>query len=517
VSQLAQGSTGTGAVAANGVNVVTTALGGTVLMNADGTYTYTAPASLNHSASDSLADSFYYKASDGSSDSAWTKVTVNVTDTAPIAVGDVSMVGNDGLVSGNVITGLGGIGSGADHIGADSTQVSSVLFNGTTYDHFVNGSLTINAAHGSLVINQDGTYQYQATESVSLSAGGGDISSWTDSGVGLLGYYMGEPIFGSSVDPSFQPKYGLFINTPGGGDVGNQVDSNSTTQSEAIALNLNADYVSLDVTFKSIQKNDQVGWKTYDSDHNLVDSGVIENSKNGSGGQKEATFSIESSGPFQYIAFHGTDANDDFNIWSISNALPASGNGGGTDEFTYTIQDADNDISSATLSIVQPITGTESSETLIGGDYTDIIDARGGNDTLFAGLGSDTLIGGQGSDTMSGGEGQNTFVWKSGDDYNSPIDTITDFHQGSGGDVLDLSELLSGESYTAESLDSYLHVSYDTSTNATTIEVDASGGATFHATQSIVLAGVDLTVGGTLNSNQDILTDMINNGNLITD
>jgi hypothetical protein len=64
---------------------VTTALGGTVVLNADGSFEYTAPSGLDHSASDVLTDSFYYQASDGQAAGSWTPVEIAVNDTSPTA------------------------------------------------------------------------------------------------------------------------------------------------------------------------------------------------------------------------------------------------------------------------------------------------------------------------------------------------------------------------------------------------------------------------------------------------
>ena len=165
VVQVATDNLGTDAVSADGVNAITTALGGTVVVNADGSFTYTAPAVLDHSASDTLQDSFAYMSSDGSLDSVWTTVTFDVADTAPVAVADSDSVGYGGTIYGNVISGAGGTAAGEDSLGADTVMLTSVNYKGTTYNAFdASGNLSIAADHGDLVINRDGSYSYHSNE-----------------------------------------------------------------------------------------------------------------------------------------------------------------------------------------------------------------------------------------------------------------------------------------------------------------------------------------------------------------
>lgn len=134
---------------------------------------------------------------------------------------------------------------------------------------------------------------------------------------------------------------------------------------------------------------------------------------------------------------------------------------------------------------------------LNGGDGNDILYGQGGNDTLIGGAGDDLLIGGTGidvltgglgNDTLTGGAGKDTFVWQSGD---TGTDHVTDFQldlTGLNSDVLDLSQLLSGEHANAGSLDPFLNFAFGAGN--TTISVSAvSGGPTV---QTIVLDGIDL-------------------------
>ncbi|MDF1758466.1 MAG: VCBS domain-containing protein, partial [Legionellaceae bacterium] len=358
VSQFALNSNGDSATTANGSNTITTTLGGIVLVNEDGTFTYTAPASVDHTNSDTIVDNFFYKSSDSTAESDWTQVSINLTDTAPIAVNDFDNVGQGGHIYGNMITGTGGDGTGADSIGADTTQITSVVYDNNTYSNFVNGELTINAENGTLVVNQDGSYHY-LSEPTSISGGGGDLSTWTNSGIDVLGFAMGESIFGNETDIGFKNNKGLYIDSPGNSDEKYYLDSTSN-ETESMVFDMNGDYSSVDITFREFHAEDQIQWQTFDSNRQPLESGVINNSSHGSGGRKEATFTFEPDSPFQYIAIQGTDVNDEFNIWSMSNAVAVIA---GTDSFSYTLTDQDGDISTANLSITHQNTTVANSDT----------------------------------------------------------------------------------------------------------------------------------------------------------
>ena len=94
------------------------------------------------------------------------------------------------------------------------------------------------------------------------------------------------------------------------------------------------------------------------------------------------------------------------------------------------------------------ITGTDGRDTISGGEGNDQLNGGAGKDKLDGGAGDDTLIGGSGNDTMTGGLGVDTFQWSladKGTTTNPAHDVITDFKTGVGGDVLDLRDLLQGE------------------------------------------------------------------------
>ncbi|EKP0279205.1 VWA domain-containing protein [Aeromonas bestiarum] len=168
------------------------------------------------------------------------------------------------------------------------------------------------------------------------------------------------------------------------------------------------------------------------------------------------------------------------------------------------------------------IFGQEGSDILDGGEGDDYLNGGSGNDTLTGGLGDDILIGGLGSDTMTGGAGSDTFKWIAGNADGS-TDNITDFTLGSpasGGDVLDLSDLLVGvpsggsNEDLATVLDNYLQ--FDTAANKLTIDTNGlpSGGSQL----TVQFQGsLDLDHSGGLTTNHDIIKQLLDDGNLKVD
>lgn len=177
--------------------------------------------------------------------------------------------------------------------------------------------------------------------------------------------------------------------------------------------------------------------------------------------------------------------------------------------------------------------GNAGNDTLDGGNGADRISGGRGNDALVGGQSSDVLYGGSGNDTMTGGTAGSTpatttsvsdvFAWHFGDagSAGAPArDVINDFKYASvssGGDVLDLRDLLQGE--TGSNLTSYLHFSYDSSSGSTTISVSTTGGfsggfSSSSVDQEITLAGVNLT---TIGSDAQIISDLITKKQLNVD
>jgi len=102
------------------------------------------------------------------------------------------------------------------------------------------------------------------------------------------------------------------------------------------------------------------------------------------------------------------------------------------------------------------------------------------------------------------------YIWNAGNNETSSTlntDSISQFTIGSGGDILQLNDLLL-ESQTEDELDQFLHFSFNG--QDTTIEINTDGQTS--ESQLLVLNNVDLTSFG--NSDNEIIHQLIQQGNL---
>ena len=79
-----------------------------------------------------------------------------------------------------------------------------------------------------------------------------------------------------------------------------------------------------------------------------------------------------------------------------------------------------------------------------------------GNDTLTGGEGLDHLYGGDGQDTLYGGDDADTFFFENISAFNN-VDMISDFDENEG-DVLDISDILSGLNVNAGNISDYVDI-----------------------------------------------------------
>ena len=127
---------------------------GAVVINADGTITYTPTANYNGAAS------FDYTISDGHGGTATATVNIDVTpvNDAPVGVSDVGSALEAGVAagsnaSGNVLTNDTDVDTG------DTRSVASVTFGATT----VAAGSALSGTYGQLTLNADGTYSYSVS------------------------------------------------------------------------------------------------------------------------------------------------------------------------------------------------------------------------------------------------------------------------------------------------------------------------------------------------------------------
>ena len=180
------------------------------------------------------------------------------------------------------------------------------------------------------------------------------------------------------------------------------------------------------------------------------------------------------------------------------------------------------------------LAGLGGDDRLSGGVSDDALFGHAGNDTLAGGDGFDLLLGGRGSDALSGGAGADVFAWVLGDQLvaaGGPVarDAITDFDVRSpavGGDVLDLRDLLQGESLAGGGIGNlldFLHI--EATSTGSTLSVStqgafAAGSAVSASTvdQVIAFEGVNLaSLAAPGSGTQQILADLLQRGKLLVD
>jgi Ca2+-binding RTX toxin-like protein len=154
-------------------------------------------------------------------------------------------------------------------------------------------------------------------------------------------------------------------------------------------------------------------------------------------------------------------------------------------------------------------TGNALNNAITGNDSDNVLSGLAGNDTLDGGLGDDLLLGGAGRDVLMISGGVDTLVGGADSDVFrvdagavSGIDVIADFNGLPGGDLIDLSDLLSGFDPNSDNINDVLRMTDDGST----IQVDPTGlggGAIF--TSVVTLQGISTDIAGLLNNGSLVL------------
>ncbi|NUT14278.1 MAG: type I secretion C-terminal target domain-containing protein, partial [Cupriavidus sp.] len=155
---------------------------------------------------------------------------------------------------------------------------------------------------------------------------------------------------------------------------------------------------------------------------------------------------------------------------------------------------------------MEGVIGSAFNDIITGSAGNDVLQGGAGDDHLAGGAGNDVLVGGAGADTLAGGAGSDTFRFLRAEA--ASVDTITDFDRApasAGGDVLDLSDLLSGVSVTSANASQFVRLA-EVDGN-TVVSLDRDGGGAAGGFQDVaVLQGV---VGLDLNT-------LLSNGNIHT-
>jgi VCBS repeat-containing protein len=435
-----------------------------------------------------------------------TRTDLNATPISSFAdMGDQLVPAPFGTAHGSVVAVPGTTVQG---FGADGGYVQSLTIDGSTYTYnpAAGGSITVTGTnHGSFNASTD-----VLTITIASGANTGD-KLLMNMDTGFYEY----SIHAATASPVTQ-GFGYTL-----ADLDGDTSSStaSITLSPLIALNEDA----------AAPVNGNVLSTTVDEQGDVLSvAGVVMNGVTFSPGTNVAgvygTLVVNTDGTYSYTA----------------DSAQASVNGlfagqRGNDVFTVHVSDGQGNITTSDL-VVQvtgtqetftTFTGSSSNNTITGTSGTDLLDGMGGKDTLNGGAGNDLLVGGQGSDTLTGGLGADVFQWRLNDNgtTSSPAaDVITDFNtasRASGGDVIDLRDLLVGEYHVgtdAGNLSNYLH--FEHNGNDTLIYVSTSGvfSGGFDAksdNQNITLQNVNLV--GTFTSDAQVIENLLKQGKLIAD
>jgi hypothetical protein len=399
---------------------ITTANGGSVTINADGTFSYQGAADFNGS------DSFDYTVTDGNggTDIGTVSLTVGAVNDDPVAFDDTASGDEDELITGTLL------GNDTD---VDGDILSAVAETITT----ANG--------GSVIINADGTFSYQGAANfngsdsfdytVTDGNGGTDIGTVSlnvgavnDDPVAMDDDFTGnedEVITGnlldndSDVDGDTLSVDAQTLTTANGGSVTINADGTFSYQG---AANFNGTdsftYTARDSSGASDVANVTIGVAAVNdapipqADHfnGLRNVDITGNvlADNGAGPDYDVdgdTLSVQ-PGTFMTDMGGSVELNADGSF-----TYTPEGDFYGADSFQYTLLDGNGGTATWTVTLSvnldpsESIIGTDDGETIDGTPADDEIFALGGDDTVRGQGGDDTVYGGEGNDILYGDDG----------------------------------------------------------------------------------------------------------------
>ncbi|WP_439858923.1 retention module-containing protein [Pseudomonas sp. MBLB4136] len=528
----------------------------TLQVQANGDYTFNLLGPIDHplkNSDDNELLTFNFasilQASDGSNPLALAGgFLVHIEDDVPVVHGiQDGIMGNfAGTLHGVADIDFGGDGFGAFHL---SGVAPNAHINYNTVDNPDGSSVLTATINGSgetffiLTMNVDGTYDFNLVTP----------SPTTETTKSLLGLTPGGPVptlvlpingvTATFTELASSPATGgINSSTPGLG-----IDNNHIDSGELLKVAFNTHVVNTRFTLNNLRNSgphvDSLTWAVFSAGV-LIASGTW-TPPLGTGQSATTVFDIlnpivgstmtydNPSDPADILANGfdeirlGAASGDSYRLLSITvteEIFPDDVNL----SFNLDATDGDGDaIPTTSFNVSIEGTGSPATGYILNGTAADeVLLGSTGNDTLIGGDGDDVLIGGLGNDTLTGGGGADTFKWLLGE---TGTDTVTDFAKGfnSGGDRLDLSQLLVGEDGDGGpdgigNLLSYIDIStgslVGTAALDTVIKVDASGGGNFTTPdQTIVLQDVNLFASYSVGSEADVILNMLADGTLKVD
>ena len=169
---------GVGSSGALGESLV--GLYGSLILNSDGSYRYTANTVEFLAAGEEVEDVFSYTVSDGTlNSSAEIRITITGVNDVPVAIGDIDTVAENSEITSVIDKSLL---SNDEDIDGDVLSVTAIRA-GTLNEDGVSGviGVALEGAYGALTLNANGSYNYVANKADSLAAGTvvEDIFSYT--------------------------------------------------------------------------------------------------------------------------------------------------------------------------------------------------------------------------------------------------------------------------------------------------------------------------------------------------
>ncbi len=519
---------------------------GTLVLNANGSFSYTPGLNFNG------ADSFTYQVSDGAlTDSATVSLTVSAVNDAPVAEADKEVIvpAGSGAVGLNIVQPTDVDGD------ALTVTIQAAPSNGTLAkaDGALVGSgamLTVAELTG-LTFTATGAAGSASSLSYSVSDGNGGSDEATVSfslvdagsaGAVNVAVVYGDPLPIAGTDP--------LASIDGATRTAAQLNDDTHFDFDATILHVSsvnsaADLAGYDVVLSAGSAHDPMTpayWAALQDYSEANQGGVITD------GWFAFTLQTYLSGnaDANYVS---PIAATGFNFISTGGALAVTGGhpitegvasiavGGGPDAFWELADGLDSGATSLATTaggdhgIAYKDTAGQGRTVYLGGIYSEsettydtnylrsgaadqVLEqavnwaARGGATplSLFGGAGNDVLVGGGGDDTLTGNGGNDSLTGGAGSDrfdYNAigdGTDIVTDFVSGAGGDALDIRDVLVG---------------FDPATPGNFIQLEEAGGSTTVRVNADG-AGADFVALATLQGQTGLLlNDLLANGNLI--